>query len=353
MSDALRIEGLSVYGQGQYDFGRQNADERESNDPLSGQQNTAASGARGYEVISQVNLSLRAGKVLGLVGETGCGKTTLINSILGLLPASLSVASGRILIDPEEQPVDLLQLNNRQRAAYLGLRIGYVPQDVRSGLNPLMSARQTVREGAKRKRDRKHQRSAITQRTDDALRRAGLSDDFLRSDADRRPGRLSGGQCQRVLIAQAIVNEPSVLLLDEPTASLDPTSRHQVLETIRRLADDGAAVCLVTHDLAAIASMVDSVAVMYLGRLVEIGSADQVLRHSRHPYTRGLLGCVPRLDEKRTLQPINGEAPVSGNGLTGCRFYPRCPLRQIQCEVDEPQLSKAQLEHQVACHVAE
>ena len=135
--------------------------------------------------------------------------------------------------------------------------------------------------------------------------------------ADRRPGKLSGGQCQRVLIAQAIVNQPRVLLLDEPTASLDPPTRREVQATIRRLVDDHCAVCLVTHDVAALAGLADMIGVMYLGQIVETGPAEEVLRHPQHPYTRGLLGCVPRLDKRAPLVPIPGEPPSSAELIAG------------------------------------
>ncbi len=151
------------------------------------------------------------------------------------------------------------------------------------------------------------------------MRRAGLSEEFVRQDAVRRPGRLSGGQCQRILIAQAIANEPRVLLLDEPTASLDPLTRREVQATLRALAGDRRAVCLVTHDLASLPGLADSICVMYLGRIVESGPAAEVLCQPKHPYLRGLLGCVPRLDLPRPPQPIAGESlsasePISAMG---------------------------------------
>jgi oligopeptide/dipeptide ABC transporter ATP-binding protein len=282
--------------------------------------------------------------VTALVGETGCGKTTILNSILGLLPRGLHVTAGEVRLDGDES-ADLLALSERSLRDYLGLQIGYVPQDVRSGLNPLMTARATVLEAARRRTGNAQEPIAT------ALARAGLSEEFIRSDAGRRPGKLSGGQCQRVLIAQAIVNEPRVLLLDEPTASLDPPTRRDVQTTLRQLAGDHRAVCIVTHDVAALAGLADSISVMYLGRIVETGPAQEVLRHPIHPYTRGLLACVPRLDRRVGAAPMRGELSVSSMDTPGCRFHPRCEWCEERCRSEEPQLRETEHGREVACHV--
>ncbi len=303
-------------------------------------------GARGPGILDDVNVTLRAGEIMAVVGETGSGKTTLLNSVLGLLPAGLAASAGEVRIE-DERSIDLLTLSERRLRRYLGLQIGYVPQDVRSGLNPLMTARASVREAAQRGN------GPAKVRADAAMVRAGLTEDFIRREADRRPGKLSGGQCQRVLIAQAIVNQPRVLLLDEPTASLDPPTRREVQATVRRLADDHCAVCLVTHDVTALPGLADTIGVMYLGRIVEMGPAEEVLRHPRHPYTIGLLGCVPRLEERTRLLPIPGEPPPSAAEVLGCKFHPRCEWCEPRCRSDEPRLRTISLAREVACHVVD
>lgn len=303
-------------------------------------------GPQDRRILDAVDLTLRAGEVTALVGETGSGKTTVLNSVLGLLPPGLHADAGEVRIDGGG--VDLLGLSPHERRRYLGVQIGYVPQDVRSGLNPLMTARATVLEAARRGTDAGPARD----RVDAALRRAGLAEDFVRRDADRRPGALSGGQCQRVLIAQAIVNRPRVLLLDEPTASLDPPTRREVQATIRRLADDRCAICLVTHDVAALAGLADTIGVMYLGRIVETGPAAEVLRAPRHPYTIGLLGCVPRLDRRARLRPIPGEPPGAVE-VPGCTFHPRCGSCEDRCRTEEPRLRVIDRGREVACHVVD
>ncbi len=301
-------------------------------------------GPRGQQILNDVDFTLRAGEITAVVGETGSGKTTLLNSILGLLPRGLHVDGGEVVLD-DEKPIDLLRLSPRELRHYLGLQIGYVPQDVRSGLNPLMTAEASVLEAARRGS------GPVRERVASAMLRAGLSQNFLSQDAKRRPGKLSGGQCQRVLIAQAMVNEPRVLLLDEPTASLDPPTRREVQATIRRLASDRCAVCLVTHDISALAGLADSVAVMYLGRIVESGSAEEVLRHPLHPYTVGLLGCVPRLEKRDRVLPIPGESPANPTAMAGCRFHPRCGVRQEHCREESPHLLEVSPSRKVACHV--
>jgi oligopeptide/dipeptide ABC transporter ATP-binding protein len=183
------------------------------------------------------------------------------------------------------------------------------------------------------------------------MQRAGLAEEFVAREADRRPGRLSGGQCQRVLIAQAIVNDPRVLLLDEPTASLDPLTRREVRSTMRSLASDSRAVCLVTHDIAALPGLADTVGVMYLGRVVESGPADAVLARPLHPYTRGLVGCVPRADRRAALVPIPGEPPPDPAAVPGCKFHPRCGLCEARCRTEEPPLRDVEPNRRAACHV--
>ncbi|HEY2910124.1 MAG TPA: ABC transporter ATP-binding protein [Gemmataceae bacterium] len=297
----------------------------------------------GRPILEGIDLALRPGEVTAVVGETGSGKTTLLNSILGLLPPGLVATSGKVGIG--EKGDDLLPMSDAERRRYLGIQIGYVPQDVRSGLNPLMTARATVLEAARRGA------GPARERADAALRRAGLTEEFIKRDADRRPGRLSGGQCQRVLIAQAIVNDPRVLLLDEPTASLDPLARREVRSTLRGLANEQCAVCLVTHDIAALPGLADAIGVMYLGRIVESGPTDDVLGRPLHPYTRGLVGCIPRIDRRQALVPIPGEPPPSPAAVTGCKFHPRCGLCEVRCRTDEPQLREIEPNHRAACHV--
>lgn len=299
---------------------------------------------RGRSILDDVEMTLRAGEVTALVGETGSGKTTVLNSVLGLLPPGLEVSAGEVWFESGDR-VNFLSLSESEMRQFLGLQIGYVPQDVRSGLNPLMTARAAVVEAAGRAG------REASERANAALRRAGLADDFVRIDADRRPGKLSGGQCQRVLFAQAIVNQPRLLLLDEPTASLDPPTRREVRATVRSLARDDCAICLVTHDLASLAGLADTIGVLYLGRVVESGPAEQVLRAPQHPYTRALLACVPRIDERARLRPITGDPSSPLDEVSGCRFHPRCEFRVDRCLLEEPKLREVGIAGKVACHV--
>jgi oligopeptide/dipeptide ABC transporter ATP-binding protein len=301
-------------------------------------------GPGGRPVLDGVDLALRAGEVTAIVGETGSGKTTLLSAMLGLLPPGLAVTAGRMELGGPGG-TDLLALSAAGRRRHLGRDFGYVPQDVRAGLNPLMTARACVREAARRGA------GPAADRADAAMRRAGLSEEFVGRAADRRPARLSGGECQRVLIAQAIVNDPRVLLLDEPTAALDPPARRAVQATARRLAGESRAVCLVTHDLSALPGLADTIGVMYLGRIVELGPAEAVLAEPLHPYTRGLLGCVPRLDARAEPVPIPGDPPADPGAVTGCKFHPRCALCETRCRSVEPPARDVRPGRRVACHV--
>ncbi len=314
-SVVLRVTGLSVVGPGR------------------------------QSILDDVSLTLKAGEVTAVVGETGSGKTTLLNSILGLLPPGLAVTAGKLEMEGTTGATDLLTLSSRERRRYLGREFGYVPQDVRSGLNPLMTARACVLEAARRGL------GPARERSDAAMRRSGLSEEFVRLAAALRPGRLSGGECQRVLIAQAIVNNPRVLLLDEPTASLDPLAKYKVRATVRSLADDSRAVCLVTHDISALPGLADAIGVMYLGRMIEIGPADVMLTEPLHPYTRALLGCIPRLDTRANLVPIPGEPPPNPAAVPGCKFHPRCGRCEARCRSIQPTLQKISPTRRVACHV--
>jgi oligopeptide/dipeptide ABC transporter ATP-binding protein len=303
----------------------------------------------GRVVLDGLSIDFPLGGVTAIVGESGSGKSTLLNCILGLLPEGLEVSGGEVIFnDPRGGgPVDLLLQSDRDRRAVLGRKIGYVPQDGRSGLDPLMRVRDSVLEAVQLGADFEETPEV---RTDAALLRAGLSREFLENDAARRPSRLSGGQCQRIQIAQAIVNQPPVILMDEPIASLDPLARLDVLATVKQLSTDRTTIVLVTHDLRAAAAAADRIAVMYLGRVIETGPA-AVLWAAKHPYTKGLIACLPRIAVRLSVRPIPGEAPDDLTGIPGCKFHPRCEECIDLCRLNEPQLRDVGDRRKAACHV--
>ena len=303
----------------------------------------------GREILRQLKFNLPRGKVVVVVGESGSGKSTLINCILNLLPEGLEVTAGTVLYDCKKVTY-LLQLSDGERRLLAQQAFGYVPQDARSALDPLAKAYDIVSEAAALA-------PSLTpgqnDRVQSAYFAAGLPEDFLRNDAIRRRGQLSGGQCQRVAIAQAIVNEPDLLLMDEPTSSLDPLGRKGLLSTIKALTVNGRTVLLVTHDIGSIADVADWVAVMYLGKVVESGPALQILNTPKHPYTKALLRCVPRVDVRFPIAVIRGQVANNAASIPGCKFHPRCSECLDPCRTEEPETRAIADSVEVACHVAQ
>ncbi|MFI6401871.1 dipeptide ABC transporter ATP-binding protein [Streptomyces sp. NPDC050548] len=280
-------------------------------------------------VVRGVDLTLRRGEVLGLVGESGTGKTLTALSLMGLAPPGATVGGSVRLLGEE-----LLGLPERELARVRGRRIAMVFQDPLHAFTPVQRVGDQLAEAV-----RIHQRPRP--RRESALRRAVELLDFVGVPEPSRtsrayPHQLSGGMLQRAMIAMAMANGPDVLVADEPTSALDVTVQAQVLDALadaRR--ETGAALLLVTHDLGVIAGTADRVAVLYAGRVVETGPVETVLTRPRMPYTVGLVGSVPRTDARVPLTPIPGTAPTPGSVGPGCAFAPRCPLTQPECETSD------------------
>jgi oligopeptide/dipeptide ABC transporter ATP-binding protein len=261
--------------------------------------------------VDGVSLGVQRGEVVALVGESGCGKTTLLRALLGLEP----VTAGEVSF--EGRTVDY---GNRRGLRTLRRRIQMVFQDPTGALNPRHTVYEAVAEGVRIHAIPGDERAVVA----DALARAGLrpAERFV----GRYPHEISGGQRQRVLIAGAIALSPTLLLADEPVASLDASIRGEILALLRSLVvDAGLSIIAVTHDLGMAWTIADRIAVMYLGKVVELGGAEQVLETPQHPYTRALLSVVP---EKHHIEPqiLTGEIPNPTAIPGGCRFHPRCPL---------------------------
>ena len=260
--------------------------------------------------VDGVTLDIRPGEVLALVGESGCGKTTLIRSILGLEPR----ASGSIVFDGRSVGRDQRGLRALRRRAQM------VFQDPTGALNPRHTVYEAVAEGIRIHGIRGNEPALVAS----ALSRAGLRppEHFVA----RYPHEISGGQRQRVLIAGAIALDPQLLLADEPVASLDASIRGEILALLRSLVDErGLSIIAVTHDLGLAWNIADRIAVMYLGRIVELGAAEDVLAEPQHPYTKALLSVVPE-QERLEQQILTGETPDPVRVPPGCRFHPRCPV---------------------------
>ena len=297
----------------------------------------------GVEIDHEVNFELVEGEVLGLVGESASGKTTAATSLLNFQRRGAAIAGGTITIDDR----DLLSLGSSQLRQLRGGVISYVPQDPGSALNPALRIGLQLREilevhgfgSSSAERD---------ERIAEMMAEVVLpsTKEFLR----RYPHQLSGGQQQRVALAMAFACRPKVIVLDEPTTGLDVTTQAHVLDTIRDLTRrHKAAAVYVTHDLAVVASLADRIAVMYAGRLVEIGPADELFDGASHPYTRRLLHAIPLLSGRRTLEGIPGFAPRPGHRPPGCAFAPRCAYAVEQCSAEMPPEVMVGDLHRVRC----
>ncbi|MFT4085257.1 MAG: ABC transporter ATP-binding protein [Nocardioides sp.] len=282
------------------------------------------------DVVDQIDLVLHPGEIVGLVGESGSGKTTIGTALLGHARAGARIAGGEVLLEGR----DILELSEDQVRAMRGEEVAYMPQDPASALNPsIRIGRQIVELLELRGIDTAAGR---WQRAKDGLSEVGLpcDDEFL----GRYPHQLSGGQVQRVALAMAFLPRPKVLVLDEPTTGLDVTSQALVLETMDRLCEaHGVAALYVTHDLAVIGNVADRVAVMYAGRIVELGGREQIFAHPTHPYTRALLDAIPHVSQARALSGIPGRTPGPGRRPDGCRFHDRCSFAIEECATTEPE----------------
>jgi len=291
-----------------------------------------------------VSFALEAGRTLGIVGESGCGKSVTALSIMGLLPQPPGrVAGGEILFEGR----DLLKLDAAQLRELRGDRISMIFQEPMSSLNPAFTIGDQIAEVLLR--HRKFSRKEAKNRAIEMLRRVRIPSPERRYDD--YPHRLSGGMRQRAMIAMALACEPKLLIADEPTTALDVTIQAQILELMRSLREEtGAAIILITHDLGVIAELADDVAVMYAGRIVEHASVGRLFAEPQHPYTVGLLGSVPRLHlEQDRLAAIHGQVPGPFAAGAGCRFEPRCPFAMKKCRAEDPFLLNLHEGHEAAC----
>jgi peptide/nickel transport system ATP-binding protein/oligopeptide transport system ATP-binding protein len=294
--------------------------------------------------VDGIDLAVPRGRTLGIVGESGCGKSMLSLSIMRLVPSPGRTVEGRVLLEGR----DLLGLSMREMRQVRGGQIAMIFQEPMTSLNPVHSiGRQLVE--AMRVHSPGLSASAFRDKAIAALKRVRMPSPERRFD--EFPHQLSGGMRQRVMIAMALACEPRLLIADEPTTALDVTVQAQILDLLRELqAETGMSIILITHDLGVIAEMADEVAVMYAGKVVERASARELFEDPQHPYTLGLLGSVPRLDEDRErLLAIDGSVPPPFAFPSGCRFNPRCPFAIAPCRSDLPPLREITPGHAAAC----
>lgn len=297
-----------------------------------------------FAAVDGISFSIEPGRTLGIVGESGCGKSVTALSIMGLVPRPPGrIAGGEIMFDG----VDLLQLSPPALRELRGNRISMIFQEPMTSLNPVLTVGEQIVEGILRHRTMS--RDAAKDLAITMLRMVHIP------SPERRfgdyPHRLSGGMRQRVMVAMALACKPKLLIADEPTTALDVTIQAQILDLMRTLREEtGTAIILITHDLGVVAELAHDVVVMYAGRIVERTTVIALFAEPQHPYTVGLLGSIPRLDvEQERLAAIEGQVPNPLFPIAGCRFHPRCPFVIERCRIEDPPLIDLGDGHESAC----
>ncbi|MBS3814530.1 ABC transporter ATP-binding protein [Candidatus Bipolaricaulota bacterium] len=293
------------------------------------------------KAVDGVDLNILKGETLGLVGESGCGKSTLVRATLRLIEPT----DGKVFLRGE----NVLAFSRKRLVEARG-QMGMVFQDPHSSLNPRMTVAEILRRPLKI-HNLVQGKGQIYNRTVELLETMGLSAEHM----IRYPHELSGGQKQRVGVARALAVEPRILLLDEPTSALDVSVQTKILKLLRNTMERlDLTYVFISHDINLIRTISDRIAVMYLGKIVEIGEVDEVFADPLHPYTQGLFKSVPRPDPEHNIRkpPLTGEVPSPIDPPAGCNFAPRCPQKIQQCEKEEPNLKSMGKDREVACWVA-
>ncbi|MEV6286268.1 ABC transporter ATP-binding protein [Kribbella sp. NPDC051770] len=300
--------------------------------------------------VDGLSFQLERGKTLGIVGESGSGKSVTSLSIMGLHKAGTAKISGEVFLDGQ----DLVSSTAEEVRLLRGKRMAMIFQDPLSAMHPFYTVGKQIIEAYQV--HNKVTKQVARKHAIEMLDRVGIPQPDKRVDA--YPHQFSGGMRQRAMIAMALSCDPDLLIADEPTTALDVTVQAQILDLIRDLQREfNSAVIIITHDLGVVAELADDIQVMYAGRAIEYGTADDIFERPQHPYTWGLLGSMPRIDRERTerLIPIKGSPPSLINVPTGCAFNPRCNYSQLNggaSETDRPELLEVGAGHKVACHLS-
>jgi oligopeptide/dipeptide ABC transporter ATP-binding protein len=294
--------------------------------------------------VDGVDLEIGKREVLGLVGESGCGKSILALSITRLIPSGAKIESGKVLFEGK----DLFLFSEDNLREIRGGKISYIFQEPSTSLNPLFTIGNQILEAIEL-----HQKKRGKEALDYAVR---LLEQVKMPQASERinsyPHQLSGGMKQRAMVAMALAAGPQLLIADEPTTALDMTIQAQILELLLELKiNRGISILLITHDFSILSQVADKIAVMYAGRILEYGPVNVIRQNPRHPYTQGLIGCIPKLGEsKRELISIPGTIPHPLNLPKGCKFNPRCSLADEFCRREEPIIQEVETGHWVRCY---
>jgi oligopeptide/dipeptide ABC transporter ATP-binding protein len=294
--------------------------------------------------VNGISFDIAPGETLGIVGESGCGKSVTSLALMGILPRAGKITSGTAMFGDR----DLFTLSDRELRRVRGRDIAMIFQDPMTSLNPVLTIGRQIREALEAHFDLG--KGEANRRVADLLDQVGIPSSEIR--LKDYPHQFSGGMRQRAMIAMALACEPKVLIADEPTTALDVTIQAQILDLLKRLVEDReTALMLITHDLGVVAGMCERVNVMYAGMFMETGSAEQLFGRPRHPYTLGLLQSVPRLDAERKtrLQPIEGSPRDMLRAPQACPFQPRCRFEVEQSSLEVPPLRELEPGHMVAC----
>ena len=293
--------------------------------------------------LNGISLKVKQGETIGLVGETGAGKTTTGLSILRLIPSPPGVVKGTIRVQGE----DIGSLSEKQMEAIRGKLVSMIFQDPMTSLNPTKTVEDQIAEVIRL--HEKIGKKEANRKAGDMLEMVGIP----RDRGGEFPHQFSGGMKQRVVIAMALACSPEILIADEPTTALDVTIQAQVLDMIRDLKKQyNMSMIMITHDLGIVAEICDTVAIVYAGSIVEYGTLEDIFNRTAHPYTVGLFGSLPNMDDRtQRLKPIQGLMPDPTNLPAGCPFSPRCPRATEECRKAKPALKNIGGEHLVACHL--
>lgn len=295
------------------------------------------------KAIDGLTLSVKRGEVLGVVGETGCGKSVTAFSVVQLLPANASIVDGHIWFEGK----DLVGLSERDMQKIRGRRISMIYQEPSTALNPVFTVGYQLIEAVRTATGMTGRKAR--EKAEELLKTVALPNParIMR----QYPHELSGGMKQRIMIAMALAGGPALVIADEPTTALDVTTQAEILDLMKDVQRRfQTAMILVTHDLGVVAEMCDRVAVMYAGTLAEVGPVDEIFEHPAHPYTRGLLAAIPTVSDRvRRVKTIGGTVPNLITPPAGCRFHPRCPEAKPECMAEKPELVEIGPGHRVAC----
>lgn len=295
--------------------------------------------------VNGVSLSVSCGEILGLVGESGCGKSATCRSVIQLLPAGGRITGGSILYKGE----DIAKKSEREMRAVRGREIGMIFQEPMNTLNPVTTIGEQLEETMPRKGMSKEEKR---RRAVELLKLVNIPSPEER--IRQYPHQFSGGMRQRAMIAIALASEPKLLIADEPTTALDVTIQQQIIKLLLNIRDRfQMGIILVTHDLGVASQICDTIAVMYAGRIVEQAPAEELFLHPQHPYTYGLMQSIPSVDKKgKKLVPVNGCPPDLSKELEGCPFAERCSYCVQQCRKEMPKPSEISKRHSCSCHLA-